>query len=160
MKITLRNPVPGDIGWLISSHGELYAEQFHFDANFEVDIAKKVLGFLENKEKFNEIWIAHAGAERVGSIAISLRENQTSFINFLLVKKEYHGHGIAKQLMDKVIDHSRKFNINSIRLETYSCLKDARDLYRKYGFEPYEVRPDLEKYGQSFDQEFWGKRLG
>lgn len=48
MKITLRNPVPGDIGWLISIHGELYAEQFNFDLNFEIDITKKVVGFLEN----------------------------------------------------------------------------------------------------------------
>ena len=159
MKITLRNPVPGDIGWLISIHGESYAEQFNFDSNFEVHIAKKVIGFLENDAKFNKIWIAETGTERVGSIAISLRQNQTSFINFLLVKREYRGHGIAKQLMDKVIYHSQKFNINSIRLETYSCLKDSRNLYKKYGFEPYEVRPNLEKYGQSFDQEFWEKRL-
>ena len=159
MKITLRNPVPGDIGWLISIHGELYSEQFNFDSNFEIDIAKKVLGFLENNAIFNKIWIAQAGTERVGSIAISLRENQTSFINFLLVKIEYWGCGIAKQLMDTVINHSQKFNINSIRLETYSCLKDARNLYKKYGFEPYEVRPNVEKYGQSFDQEFWKKSL-
>jgi ribosomal protein S18 acetylase RimI-like enzyme len=159
MKITLRNPVPGDIGWLISIHGELYAEQFNFDSNFEVDIAKKVVGFLENSAKFNKIWIAQVGTERVGSIAISLRQNQTAFINFLLVKREYRGYGIAKQLMDKAIYHSQKFNINLIRLETYSCLKDARNLYKKYGFEPYDVRPNLEKYGQSFDQEFWERRL-
>lgn len=159
MKITLRNPVPGDIGWLISIHGELYAEQFNFDSNFEIDIAKKLIGFLESKDQFNQIWIAEADKERIGSIAISLRQDQTSFINFLLVKREYRGYGIARELMDKVIHHSREFNINSIRLETYSCLKDARNLYKKYGFEPYDVRPNLEKYGQSFDQEFWEKRL-
>lgn len=159
MEITFRNPVPGDIGWLISTHGELYSEQFNFDSNFEIDIARKVIGFLESNEKFNQIWIAQAGTERVGSIAISSRQDQTSFINFLLVRKEYWGRGIAKQLMDKVIQHSREFNKNPVRLETYSCLKDARHLYRKYGFEPYEVRPNVEKYGQSFDQEFWEKRL-
>ncbi len=61
--------------------------------------------------------------------------------------------------MEKVIHHSQEFNIRSIRLETYSCLKDARDLYKKYGFEPYDIRSNLEKYGQSFDQEFWEKKL-
>lgn len=159
MEITFRSPAPGDIGWLISVHGELYAEQFSFDSNFEMDIAKKALGFLENNSKFNKIWIAQAGAERVGSIAISLRPDQTSFINFLLVKREYWGRGIARQLMDMAIHHAQDANINVIRLETYSCLKDARNLYKKYGFEPYDIRPSLEKYGQSFDQEFWEKRL-
>lgn len=159
MNITFRNPIPGDIGWLVSVHGELYAEQFKFDSNFEIDIAKKVVGFLENNAKFNNIWIAQAGTERVGSVAISLKQDQTSFINFLLVKKEYRRYGIAKQLMDEVIYHSRELNINLLRLETYSCLKDARNLYKKCGFEPYEVRQNVEKYGQSFDQEFWEKRL-
>ncbi len=159
MEITIRNPVPGDIGWLISIHGASYSEQFNFNSTFEVDIAKKVVGFLEKQCEFNKIWIAQAGHDRVGSIAVSLTQNQAAFINFLLVKKEFRGYGIARQLMEKVIHHSQEFNIRSIRLETYSCLKDARDLYKKYGFEPYDIRSNLEKYGQSFDQEFWEKKL-
>lgn len=159
MEIILRNPVPGDIGWLISQHGTLYAKQFNFDSNFETDIAKKVLSFLEMANPFNMLWIATIDHQPVGSIAVSLKPDQTAFINFLLVVTEYRGAGVAKTLMDQVISHCREHNLDLVRLETYSCLKAARELYKKYDFTLSTRNTDVEKYGQSFDQEFWEKRL-
>ncbi|EKE05303.1 MAG: hypothetical protein ACD_19C00364G0004 [uncultured bacterium] len=52
MEITLRSPIPGDIGWLISMHGHLYSEQFNFDSNFEIDIAKKIISFFDITKQF------------------------------------------------------------------------------------------------------------
>lgn len=60
MEILLSNPFPGDIGRLISIHGQLYAEQFNFDSKFEMDIAKKVITFLAASHDFNRLWIAIA----------------------------------------------------------------------------------------------------
>lgn len=134
MEIILRNPVPGDIGWLISMHGKLYAEQFDFDSNFERDIAKKVIAFLENQNSFNRLWVATIKNEPIGSIAVSLKPDQTAFINFLLVKTECRGCGVASTLMNKVILHCKDHGIDLLCLETYSCLKSARNLYKKYDF--------------------------
>jgi ribosomal protein S18 acetylase RimI-like enzyme len=159
MEIILRNPIPGDIGWLISMHGKLYAEQFLFDSKFEIDIARKVLSFLEVKNPFNTIWIAAVNDEPVGSIAVSLKPDQTAFINFLLVLPEHRGCGVAQALMNRLVAHCRNHDLDLLRLETYSCLKSARELYRKYGFELLTKNVDVEKYGQIFDQEFWEKRL-
>jgi len=159
MDIIVSNPSPGDIGWLISTHGQLYAEQFNFDQKFEIDIAKKVITFLESSNDFNRLWIAITDNKRVGSIAVSLKPNRTAFVNFLLVKTEYRGYGIAKTLLDKVISHTKHNDIKAIRLETYSCLKNARSLYNKYGFATYKKNAAVEKYGQSFDQEFWEKQI-
>lgn len=159
MEIILRNPVPGDIGWLISMHGKLYAEQFEFDSNFERDIAKKVIAFLEKQNSFNMLWIATMSDEPIGSIAVSLRPDQTAFINFLLVKTEYRGCGVAKTLMDKVISHCKDHNVALLCLETYSCLESARNLYKKYGFTLSTKNGAVEMYSQSFDQEFWEKRF-
>lgn len=159
MDILVRAPSPGDIGWLISTHGQLYAEQFNFDQKFEIDIAKKVIAFLESSYDFNMLLIAITDNKRVGSIAVSLKPDRTAFVNFLLVKTEYRGYGIAKKLLDKVISHSKNNDINAIRLETYSCLENARRLYSKYGFAMYKKNAAVEKYGQSFDQEFWEKQL-
>ena len=159
MEIILRNPIPGDIGWLISIHGKLYAEQFEFDSNFERDIAKKVIAFLEKQNSFNTLWVAAIDNEPIGSIAVSLKPDQTAFMNFLLVKTEYQGCGVAKTLMNKVISHCKDHNTGLLRLETYSCLKFARELYKKYGFTLSTKNVALKMYGQSFDQEFWEKRL-
>lgn len=159
MEISLRNPIPGDIGWLISTHGKVYAEQFEFDANFERDIAKKAIEFLEKQNPFNMLWLATIGNEPVGSIAVSLKSDQTAFINFLLVQPEHRGCGVAKTLMNKVISHCRNHDIGLLCLETYSCLTSARTMYEKYGFTLSTKNVAVKKYGQSFDQEFWEKRL-
>lgn len=159
MEIILRNPIPGDIGWLISMHGKLYAEQFGFDSNFESDIAKKVIGFLEKQNSFNMLWVATINNEPIGSIAVSLKPDQAAFINFLLVKTERQNCGVATALMNKVVSHCKDYDIDLLCLETYSCLKSARNLYKKYGFTLSTRNADVKKYGQSFDQEFWEKRF-
>lgn len=159
MEIVLRNPLPGDIGWLISMHGKLYAEQFGLDSDFESDIARKVIAFLENQNPFNALWIATVNNEPVGSIAVSMRPDQTAFINFLLVRTEYRGHGIARTLMDKVISHCSDHHVDLLCLETYSCLTSARKLYEQYGFSISNRNIAVKKYSQSFDQEFWEKTV-
>jgi ribosomal protein S18 acetylase RimI-like enzyme len=159
METILRNPIPGDVGWLISLHGKIYAEQFEFDSSFERDIARKVLSFLDSPDPFNMLWIATLDDKPIGSIAVSLKPNETAFINFLLVATEYRGRGVARALMDRAISHSRRHNLAVMRLETYSCLKSARELYTRYGFTRLTTNIDFNKYGQSFDQEFWGKVL-
>lgn len=140
-------------------HGKLYAEQFKFDSNFEIDIAKKVISFLEKQNSFDMLWVAAINNEAVGSIAVSLKPDQTAFINFLLVKPECRGYGISKILLDKVISRCKDHNLKILRLETYSCLKTAREVYKKYGFTLLDKNVDVEKYGQLFDQEFWEKSL-
>lgn len=159
MEITLKNPQPGDIGWLISTHGVQYSEEYSFDQEFEIDIARKAISFLEQNNDFNRIFIAYFKSKRIGSIAISFKPDKTAFINFLLVKKQYRGKGVAKRLIDKAISHAINSDSQLIQLETYSCLKNARFLYKNYGFTIYKTNPRKRKYGQTFDQEFWEKKI-
>ena len=122
MEILLKEPVPGDIGWLISTHGAIYSQQFHFDLGFEIDIARKVFSFYQQTDDFNVLFIAHVGDTRVGSIAVSRKPDNSAFVNFLVVLKEYRGKGVAKKLFDRVLDRSRKHGFERLRLETCSCL--------------------------------------
>lgn len=159
MQITLKEPGPGDLGWLISSHGSQYSQQFNFNSDFEFDIATKAINFVENADDFSRIFIAYSGNKRVGSIAVSSHEEKTAFINFLLVKALYRGQGIAEKLMGAVIQHTQDNDLHLIQLETYSCLLGARHLYRKLGFQIYRTNLAIEKYGHVFDQEFWQKKI-
>lgn len=159
MKIVVRPPIPGDIGWLISSHGSVYADQYSFNADFELDIAKKVVEFLDAPKAFDRLSIAEIKGRRAGSIAVSLRPEKVAFLNFLLVMPDYRRRGVATTLMDTVIGHSRDHGARLLRLETYSCLEDARRMYMKYGFELCESSKNIGLYGQVFDQEFWELKL-
>ena len=159
MKFNLRIPKPGDIGWIIAKHGEIYSQELQLNSRFEVDIARKVVSFFGNPIDFDIFIIAEIEGKRVGSIAISKQSETIAFVNFLLVLKAYRGQGIAGALMHKVIQHAKAHPFKRIRLETYSILEAARELYQKLGFTRYEVSANVEKYGRVFDQEYWELKL-
>lgn len=100
---------------------KLYAEEFGLDSDFERNIARKVVAFLDNLNPFNMLWIATVNNEPVGSIAVSMRPDQAAFINFLLLKPEYRACGVAQTLMDTVLSHCRDHSVDLLHLETYSC---------------------------------------
>ncbi len=160
MKLTIRTHAPGDIGWIISRHGEIYTTEFNFDPYFEIHIANKFVHFFrKEKSKFDTIWIAIIDEERVGSLAISKKSEEKGFINFVLVSDQYRGHGIAQKLFDTAIQHCKNHKFEVIELETYDRLKSARKLYDKLGFEIITVHKDVTLFGQTMNQEFWQMRL-
>jgi [ribosomal protein S18]-alanine N-acetyltransferase len=53
----------------------------------------------------------------------------------IAVAKEWRGRGIAKQLMDKVLDHVGRRGVREIFLEVRPSNHEARRLYERYGFE-------------------------
>jgi ribosomal protein S18 acetylase RimI-like enzyme len=145
----------GDREWVVSEHGMVYGREFGFDADFERNIAVKMEAFLAKFDPFKRLWIAEVEGRRVGSIAISRIADGTAFLNFVLVDPECRGRGIAGAMMDKAISHARQGGVEAIRLETYSVLRAARALYAKRGFAIVETMPGIEKYGSTFDREFW-----
>lgn len=48
----------------------------------------------------------------------------------------------------------RAHAVQEVRLETYSCLADARALYRRLGFRMTGAVPGQKAYGKRFEQEF------
>ena len=67
--IMLREPRPGDLGWVVERHGALYAAEYGWDATFEALVAGIVAGFAARADTPSErAWIADAGGTRAGSI--------------------------------------------------------------------------------------------
>src|SRR5580704_2968220 len=55
----LREPCPGDMGWVVQSHGALYAGEYGFDSGFEALVAEIVAKFLTGFDAARErCWIA------------------------------------------------------------------------------------------------------
>ncbi len=53
------------------------------------------------------------------------------------VVPEYHGKGVAKELMKSLVEWAKEQQASSIRLETDASLKRAHNFYEKFGFEHY-----------------------
>jgi ribosomal protein S18 acetylase RimI-like enzyme len=152
--VKIRTHSSGDFGWIISIHGEVYTREFGFDDSFEINIADKIVKYFAKKDVFNRIWIAEIENKRVGSIAIRLIADNVGFINFVAVLEEFRGNGIADALMREVIRHAYQHEISKLRLETYTCLVSARELYKKLGFNIVESA-EIKQFGQELVREFW-----
>ncbi len=65
----LRPPAAGDIGWVISRHGALYAQEYGFDRDFEALVAEIAAKFITELDPRRErCWIAEREGEPVGSV--------------------------------------------------------------------------------------------
>ncbi|GAB1576649.1 GNAT family N-acetyltransferase [Bordetella petrii] len=154
-ELTIRLAQPGDHEWIIAAHGDVYAAEFGFDGRFRDSIADKMQAFLQRSGPFNGVWVGWVAGQRAASIAVSERPGGVAFLNFVLVLPQFRGRGIGRAMMQAALDHARAHGSRQVQLETYSCLVDARALYRRLGFRAMKVVPGQEAFGQTFEQEFW-----
>ena len=60
---------PGDLGWVIAAHGEVYAAEFGWDTSFEALVARIVADYAADHDPQREAaWIAERNGRRVGCI--------------------------------------------------------------------------------------------
>ena len=48
---------PGDLGWMVWQHGEVYAEQFGWDASFEAMVAGVVGDYAQARDERARGWM-------------------------------------------------------------------------------------------------------
>src|SRR5882762_6673861 len=96
----LRPPAAGDIGWVISRHGALYAQEYGFDQDFEALIAEIAAKFITELDHRRErCWIAEREGEPVGSVFLVKGSERTAKLRLLLVEPSARGLGIGARLV-------------------------------------------------------------
>ena len=69
----------------------------------------------------------------IGSAWVTTDKRRT-FLHYFAISKEYRGKGLAKDLMDVVMEHAQFLGLQ-FRLEVHEDNIPALELYEKYGFE-------------------------
>jgi DNA-binding MarR family transcriptional regulator/GNAT superfamily N-acetyltransferase len=151
----LRPPVPGDIGWVISRHGALYAQEYGFDWRFEALVAEIAARFVAEFEPRHECcWIAERNGEPVGSVLLVRDSEQVAKLRLLLVEPAARGLGIGARLVAEAIRFARHSGYRKIMLWTQSTLVAARHIYETAGFRLVASEPH-HSFGHDLVGEHW-----
>jgi DNA-binding MarR family transcriptional regulator/GNAT superfamily N-acetyltransferase len=156
---TLREPRPGDMGWVVQSHGALYASEYGFDSSFEALVAGISAQFLNSFDASRErCWIAEIDGAPVGSAFLVQHDDDTAKLRLLLVEPAGRGHGLGKRLVDECIAFARACGYRKITLWTQSILIAARKIYQDAGFVLVASEPHR-SFGQNLIGETWELKL-
>ncbi len=132
---TLRTPRPGDFGWVVKRHAELYAQEYGWIEPFEGVCAQIVADFANKNDPQRErCWIAEMGGENVGCVFLAADSATVARIRLLLIDPKARGLGLGAQLVEECITFARGAGYKKITLWTHSVLTAARHIYQKAGF--------------------------
>lgn len=83
-----------------------------------------------------------------------LKDRKTIELVRLYVLNEYHGKGVANEIMDFAVDFAKKGGFEVIYLSVWEYNFRARGFYEKHGFENSGVKNDF-PLGSTPQTDFW-----
>jgi len=147
---------PGDLGWVVMAHGEVYAQEFGWDTTFEALVARIVGDYGADHDPTREAaWIAELGGERVGCVFCVAKDETTAQLRILLVHPDSRRLGLGARLVDECVSFARQAGYERSVLWTNDPLVAARHIYLGAGFILTEEEPHhsfgAELVGQTFE---------
>ncbi len=157
--VKLRAPVPGDFGWIVKRHAELYALEYGWVAPFEGVCAQIVADFINKHDRKRErCWIAELDGKNAGTIMLVKDSAKVGRIRLLLLEPGARGIGLGARLVDECIRFARRAGYKKITLWTHSVLIAARHIYQKAGFKLMRTERHR-SWGRPVVSEYWDLEL-
>ncbi|MEU5315776.1 bifunctional helix-turn-helix transcriptional regulator/GNAT family N-acetyltransferase [Streptomyces sp. NPDC021056] len=134
--VLLRDPGPGDLGWIVQRNAALYTAEHGFNADYEGLVARIVADFAEDHDPHLErVWIAELDGRPVGCVMVVRDEAPaTARLRLLLVEPDARGLGIGDRLVSAVVGFARGVGYRDLVLWTNDILASARRVYQRHGF--------------------------
>src|SRR6266567_421449 len=123
---------PGDLGWMVLAHGEVYAAEYGWDASFEALVARIVADFAARPGQ-GRGWIAELDGRRAGCVLCVPLDETTAQLRILLVDPSARGHGIGARLVDECVGFAVLAGYARMKLWTNDPLVAARRRYPRSG---------------------------
>jgi GNAT superfamily N-acetyltransferase len=158
---------PGDLGWVVMAHGELYASEFGWDTSFEALVARIVADYAAGPNTDSDdaagpepgrqgAWIAELDGRRVGCVfCVSGEEPGACRLRILLVDPAARGHALGSRLVETAIGFARDAGYRRMQLWTNDPLVAARRVYLRLGFTLTDERPHhsfgVDLVGQTYE---------
>ena len=147
------------MGWVVQSHGALYAREYGFDSSFEGLVAEIAGKFLTSFDASRErCWIAESTAPRSARYFWSGRATMSPSCGLLLVDPAGRGQRLGQRLVGECIAFAQACGYRKITLWTQSILVAARKIYQDTGFVLVATEPHR-SFGQDLIGETWEREL-
>jgi GNAT superfamily N-acetyltransferase len=126
---------PGDLGWVVMAHGEVYAAEFGWDASFEALVARIVADYAAKNDPVREAaWIAEMDGRRVGCVFCVAADATTAQLRILLVDPSARGRHLGRMLVGECVAFARQAGYERMKLWTNHPLIAASRVYLSFGF--------------------------
>lgn len=151
----LRAQEPGDMGWVVQRHGELYFREYGWDETFEALVAGIVADFVNDHDPTKErCWIAEMDGENVGCVFCVKANDEVAKLRLLLVEPKARGLGLGDRLVEECIRFSQSRGYEKLALWTNSVLVSTRRIYEAKGFELVEEE-EHRSFGKALVGQNW-----
>jgi GNAT superfamily N-acetyltransferase len=155
----IREHRPGDLGWIVQIHGELYSREYGWDGTFEGLVAEIAARFIKNYDgKKERCLIAEVAGERVGSVLVVKKSETMAQLRVLIVDGRARGLGIGARLVAEAIRFARTASYRKMMLWTNMGLDAARHIYEKEGFRLIAEEPH-HSFGKDLVGQTWELKL-
>ncbi|MFF4749886.1 bifunctional helix-turn-helix transcriptional regulator/GNAT family N-acetyltransferase [Streptomyces sp. NPDC002514] len=166
--VVLREPGPGDLGWIVQRNAALYAAEYGWNADYEGLVARIVADFAQDHDPHLErVWIAElpgafgqdeadGGRGRPVGCVMCVRDEApaTARLRLLLVEPGARGLGVGDRLVGAVVDFARGVGYRDLVLWTNDVLGAARRIYQRHGFVLVAEKPHR-SFGQDLVGQDW-----
>lgn len=151
----LRAPRPGDLGWVVQAHGEIYAREYGWDERFEALVAGIAAEFVARFDpERSRGWIAELDGARAGCAFVVPQSKRVAKLRLLLVEPRARGRGLGMRLVRECIRFARAQGYLRLVLWTQSNLRAARAIYEACGFRLKKSEPHA-AFGVPLTGESW-----
>lgn len=158
-EIILREPKPGDLGWIVERHAVLYLQEYGWAGNFEAICAQIVADFGMKFDPARErCWIAEMDGGNVGSVFLVKDTEEIARLRLLLVDPIARGRGLGTRLTAECVRFAKECGYRGITLWTHSILTPARHIYAKAGF-TLTSSEKKKSFGKDVVSEIWDLKL-
>ena len=135
-EVILRDPKPGDLGWIIHRQAVLYADEYGWNQDYEALVAQILSDFSRGFDAAKDAaWVAERDGRVAGSVFLVRGDAAgDAKLRLLYVEPSTRGLGIGAKLVDACITRARSLGYQRLTLWTNSVLTSARRIYQAAGF--------------------------
>ncbi|MEU6135310.1 hypothetical protein [Nocardioides sp. NPDC047086] len=97
---------PGDLGWMVMTHGEIYTEQFGWSTDFKALVALIVTAYATGHDPAKEAaWVAGIDGDRAGCLLLVDGEQPgIAKLRILLVTAQARCLRVGSRLVEECLD--------------------------------------------------------